>query len=187
MDGLGWIILHVAVIIVISCVCKSCILCIMGKKKSDRQVSSEEDANTENANVTSNSRVNGNFNPTSNRRVNQIRNWVNLSSEGNGANCVNLSNSRVNGHSNPSYSNNSRSFNFSSEEDANYFYSRSFQDQINRSSTAGVDHEVHWDNWVNLSSEGIGANWVNLPSEKTEDNSKTIDLPPSYEDLFGEK
>ena len=80
----------------------------MGKKKSDRQVSSEEDANTKNANVTSNSRVNGNFNPTSNRRVNQIRNWVNLSIEVNGANCVNLSNSRVNGHSNPSYSNNSR-------------------------------------------------------------------------------
>ena len=78
-----------------------------------------------------------------------------------------------------------RSVHFSFEEDANYIYSRSFQDQINRSSTAGVDHEVHWDNWVNLSSEGIGANWVNLPSEKTEDNSKTIDLPPSYEDLFG--
>ena len=55
----------------------------------------------------------------------------------------------------------------------------------NRRSTAGVDHEAHGVNWVNLSSEGTEANWVNLSTEKTEENSKTMDLPPSYQDLFG--
>ena len=56
----------------------------------------------------------------------------------------------------------------------------------NRRSAAGVDHEAHGVNWVNLSSEGTEANRVYLSSEKTEDNSRTKDLPPSYQDLFGE-
>ena len=56
----------------------------------------------------------------------------------------------------------------SSEEDANaeitlhYIYSRSVQDQINRSTSVGVDHEAHW---VNLPNEETEANWVNLPRD----------------------
>ena len=57
----------------------------------------------------------------------------------------------------------------SSEEDANdeitlhYIYSRSVQDQINRSTSVGVDHEAHYR--VNLPNEETEANWVNLPRD----------------------
>jgi len=191
----------------------------VGNTEPESHVSSEEDDNAEN--VTSNSRVHGNFNPTSNLRTGEHLGWVSSEEDDNAENVT--SNRRAHVNFNPTsnlrtgerwdwinpYSNNSRTVNLpqsaenvtsNSRVPGNFNptsnirtdegwgwvnpysnYSRSVHlpqsaENVpsNRSSTAGVDHEAHGVNWVNLSSEG------------TEDNTRTKDLPPSYQDLFGE-